>query len=252
MVHTFYVRYIPYLTQLYYEQNKRGMEQFKDITSVTDGDRRNAVKDEKGFVYTADGKKLIGYEGSETKLFIKDGVEVIADEVFARMGIETVKMPNSVTHVGANAFQDCPNLRSVTLSDNIDHLGEGAFFGCQSLCKLSLPKGIRNINDYTFNNCNSLTEIVLPDGLVRIGEGAFRFCRVIKLLIPSSVIEIGDGAFWGCDWLTELYLPDSILSMGTNVLKDCPNLKHIVIIKGSHPRMKELLPEYEHLFIEGD
>ena len=228
------------------------MEQFKNIASVTNEDRRNAVKDEKGFTYTADGKKLIGYEGYETKLVIKDGVEVIADEVFARMDIETVKLPNTVTQVGAYAFQDCPNLRSVTLSENMVHLGEGAFFGCQSLCKLNLPKGIRNINNYAFNNCNSLDEIVLPDGLVKIGEGAFRFCRVTKLSVPSSVIEIGDGAFWGCDWLTELSIPISILSMGSNVLKDCPNLKRIIITKGSRSRMKELLPEYEHLFIEGD
>lgn len=228
------------------------MEQFKNIASVTNEDRRNAVKDEKGFTYTADGKKLIGYEGYETKLVIKDGVEVIADEVFARMDIETVKMPNSVTHVGSYVFQDCPNLRSVTLSDNLVHLGEGAFFGCQSLCKLNLPKGIRNINNYAFNNCNSLDEIVLPDGLVKIGEGVFRFCRVTKLSVPSSVIEIGDGAFWGCDSLTELSIPISILSMGSNVLKDCPNLKRIIITKGSRPRMKELLPEFEHLFIEGD
>lgn len=228
------------------------MEQFNNIASVTNEDRRNAVKDEKGFAYTAGGKKLIGYEGYETKLVIKDGVEVITDEVFARMDIETVKMPNSVTHVGSYVFQDCPNLRSVTLSDNLVHLGEGAFFGCQSLCKLNLPKGIRNINNYAFNNCNSLDEIVLPDGLVKIGEGVFRFCRVTKLSVPSSVIEIGDGAFWGCDSLTELSIPISILSMGSNVLKDCPNLKRIIITKGSRPRMKELLPEFEHLFIEGD
>lgn len=228
------------------------MEQFKDITSITDEDRRNSFKDEKGFVYSADGKKLIGYEGSETKLFIKEGVEVIADEVFARMVIETVKMPNSVTHIGAYAFQDSPNLRSVTLSEHIVHLGEGTFFGCQSLCKLSLPKGIRNINDYTFNNCNSLTEIVLPNGLVRIGEGTFRFCRVTKLSVPSTVIEIGNEAFLGCDWLTELHLPNSILSMGKDILKDCPALKRIIITKGSRPRMEELLPEHVHLLIEGD
>lgn len=225
---------------------------YNALTSVTDGDRRNSFKDVKGFVYTADGKKLIGYEGSETKLFIKEGVEVIADEVFARMDIETVKMPNSVTHVGSYVFQDCPNLRSVTLSENMVHLGEGVFFGCQSLCKLNLPKGIRNINNYAFNNCNSLDEIVLPDGLVRIGEGTFRFCRVTKFSVPSTVIEIGNEAFCGCDWLIELHLPNSILSMGKDIIKDCPALKRIIIKKGSHLRMKELLPEYEHLFIEGD
>lgn len=239
---------------------------YKALTSVTDGDRRNSFKDEKGFVYTADGKKLIGYEGSETKLFIKEGVEVIADEVFAWMDIETVKMPNSVTHVGSYVFQDCPNLRSVTLSDNIVHLGEGAFFGCENLRKLdtngthnylesdsfTLPSGIKQISNYTFCNCNSLDNPILPNDLLRIGNEAFKFSHIIKLTVPSSVIEIGDEAFCGCNWLTELSIPISILSMGSNVLKDCPNLKRIIIIKGSHPRMKELLPEYENLFVEGD
>lgn len=242
------------------------MEQFRGITSVTDKDRRNAVKDEKGFAYTADGKKLIGYEGYKNKLVIKDGVEVITDEVFARMDIETVKLPNTVTHVGAYVFQDCPNLRSVTLSDNIVHLGEGAFFGCENLRKLdtngthnylesdsfTLPSGIKQISDYTFCNCNSLDNPFLPNDLLRIGNAALKFSHIIKLTVPSSVIEIGNEAFCGCNWLTELSIPISILSMGSNVLKDCPNLKRINIIKGSHPRMKELLPEYENLFVEGD
>lgn len=242
------------------------MEQFKNITSVTDEDRRNAVKDEKGFAYTADGKKLIGYEGYETKLIIKDGVEVIANDVFARMGIETVKMPNSVTHIGAYTFQDSPNLMSVTLSDNIVYLGKGTFYKCESLHKLdtndthnyrepdgfTLPSGIKQISDYTFCNCNSLDNPFLPNNLLRIGNEAFKFSHIIKLTVPSSVIEIGDEAFCGCNWLTELYLPESILSMGSNVLKDCPNLKRIIITKGSRPRMEELLPEYVHLLIEGD
>ena len=242
------------------------MKQFKDITSVTDEDRRNSVKDENGFVYTADGKKLIGYKGSKTKLFIKEGVEVIADEVFARMDIETIKMPNSVTHIGSYVFQDCPNLRSVSLSDNIVHLGEGAFFGCENLRKLdtngtynylesdsfTLPSGIKQISDYTFCNCNSLDNPFLPNNLLRIGDAAFKFSHIIKLTVPSSVIEIGDEAFCGCNWLMELSIPVSILSMGSNAMKDCPNLERIIITKGSRSRMEDLLPEYVHLLIEGD
>lgn len=240
------------------------MEQFRGITSVTGGDRQNSVKDEKGFVYTADGKKLIGYEGYETKLVIKDGVEVIANETFARMDIETVKVPNTVTHVGAYTFQDCPNLRSVTLSNSIVHLGEGAFFGCENLRKLdsngthnyleadsfALPSGIKQISDYTFYNCNSLDNPFLPNKLLRIGNAAFKFSRIVKLTVPSSVIEIGNESFCGCNWLTELSIPVSILSMGSNVLKDCPNLERIIITKGSRPHMQEVLPEYENLFVE--
>lgn len=237
---------------------------FNAITSVTDDDRRSAVRDDKGFVYSADGKKLIGYEGNDKKLVIRDGVKVIADEVFARMDIETVKMPNSVTHIGAYAFQDCLNLRSVALSDNIVHIGEEAFFKCEALRKLDtnethdyrttdsfvLPKGIKSINDYSFYNCNSLDNPTLSTELMKIGKGAFKFSRLTKLTVPSAVIEIGDEAFCGCDWLTELRLPISIISMGNDILKHCNSLKRIIIDKGSRPRMSELLPEFEHLFEE--
>ena len=237
---------------------------FSAITSVTDDDRQNAVRDDKGFVFSADGKKLIGYEGNNKKLIIRDSVKVIADEVFARMEIETVKMPNSVTHVGAYAFQGCLNLRSVVLSDNIVHIGEGTFFKCEALRKLDtnethdyritdsfvLPKGLKSINDYSFCNCNSLDNLTLSTELMKIGKGAFKFSRIIKLTVPSSVIEIGDEAFYGCDWLAELRLPISILSLGKDVLKDCPALKRVTIDKGSRLRMRELLPDFEHLFVE--
>lgn len=240
------------------------MEQFKTRTFVTDEERLNAFKDDNGFMYTADGRKLIGYEGTETKISIRDGVEVVGDKTFAGTEIETVKMPNSVILVGAYAFQDCLNLRNVALSDNIVHIGEGAFFKCEALRKLDtnethdyrttdsfvLPKGIKSINDYSFCNCNTLDNPTLSTELMKIGKGAFKFSQLTKLTVPSAVIEIGDEAFCGCNWLTELRLPISILSMGKDVLKDCPALKRITIDKGSRPRMQELLPDFENLFVE--
>jgi len=240
------------------------MQQFKTKTFVTDEERLNAFKDGNGFIYTADGRKLIGYEGTETKISIKDGVEVIGDKAFAGTNIETIKMSNSVVLLGAYAFQDCLNLWSVILSDAITHIGEGAFFLCERLGRLGtnstydyaeayffiLPAGIKQILDFTFYNCNSLDNPIFPKELIRIGKRAFSFSRVIKLSVPSSVIEIGDEAFCGCDWLTELHLPISILSMGKDVLKDCPALKRVTIDKGSRLRMRELLPDFEHLFVE--
>lgn len=265
------------------------MEQFKDITSVMDGDRRNAVKDEKGFVYTADGKKLIGYEGSETKLFIKEGVEVIADSAFEGRYNDgfswSVTIGDSVIAIGSSAFKNCPDLTKVVLSDNLCYIGSNAFEGCGALlhvqtneqkspmrsvliphgvkyleegvftsCTLItsfvLPDGLTNIKDRLFFNCMSLIELTLPSSVVRIGKATFKQSGIERITVPPSVIEIDDEAFAFCDSLQELRLPPSLLSVGNDILKGCPLLERIIISKGSRPRMCELLPEVEQLFVE--
>ena len=265
------------------------MEMYKALTSVTDGDRRNSFKDEKGFVYTADGKKLIGYEGSETKLFIKEGVEVIADSAFEggyNDGFSwSVTIGNSVIAIGSSAFKNCPDLTKVVLSDNLCYIGSNAFEGCGALLHVQtneqkspmrsvliprsvkyleegaftsciqitsfvLPDGLTNIKDRLFFNCKSLIELTLPSSVVRIGEETFKQSGIERITVPSSVIEIDDEAFAFCDCLKELRLPPTLLSVGNDVLNGCPLLERIIISKGSRPRMCQLLPEVEQLFVE--
>ena len=55
------------------------------------------------------------YVGERVDVVIPTTVKKIADEAFAELEIETVKIPDSVTIIGGRAFFDCSNLTNVTI-----------------------------------------------------------------------------------------------------------------------------------------
>ena len=65
--------------------------------------------------------------------------------------LETAVLPNTVTALGAYAFYDCKNLRSLTVGHRLTEIGDGAFMNCRNLKRLRLnakPKdrtGLRRI-----------------------------------------------------------------------------------------------------------
>ena len=265
------------------------MEQYRQMTSVSDEERRKAFTNEKGYVFSADGKKLIGYNGNESELYIGNGVEIIADSAFEGRYHDgfswSITIGDSVMAIGSSAFKNCPDLSKVVLSDNLYYIGSNAFEGCEALLHVQtngqkspmrsvliprsikyleegaftsctqitsfvLPDGLTNIKDRLFFNCKSLIELTLPSSVVRIGEETFKQSGIERITVPSSVIEIDDEAFAFCDCLKELRLPPTLLSVGNDVLNGCPLLERIIISKGSRPRMCQLLPEVEQLFVE--
>ena len=83
-------------------------------TSVTDEDRRNAVKDEDGVLYSQDGFRLIEapWWSLKPKFYkIKEGTKVICD----------------------SAFRDCKTLKSVTIPGTVTSIGNNPFCGCDTL-----------------------------------------------------------------------------------------------------------------------
>jgi hypothetical protein len=90
------------------------------------------------------------------------------------------EIPNTYTSIGANAFANNSNLKSVTIPDSITSIGNNAF-------------------EYT-----ALTSVIIPDAVTTIGEHAFSGTSLTSVTIPASVVEIGNSAFYSlnqyCDW----------------------------------------------------
>jgi hypothetical protein len=61
---------------------------------------------------------------------------------FADSQIESVKMPSSVTEIGAGAFERCESLRTVDLSPSLTRIAENAFNGCYNLEGMVIPDGV--------------------------------------------------------------------------------------------------------------
>ncbi len=116
-----------------------------------------------------------------------------------------VVIPDSVTKIGAYAFQDCTSLTSVTIPDSVTLIGESAFDGCTSLTSITIPDSVTKIGSWAFWDCTSLTSITIPDSVTLIGESAFSGCTSLtSITIPDSVTKIGEFAFDGCTSLTSV------------------------------------------------
>ena len=174
--------------------------------------------------YSADGKRLLDAENFPGEVTVKDGCEVICDNVFAFQDymagrkidenipledrssyLEKIHLPNSVTHIGANAFAECGELLHIKLPTSLLYIGESAFVDCWQLEKISLPAKTR---------------------------------------------AIGPRAFQGCINLYQIKLNKALEFIGTDALDDCESLESILIPRGSKAHFKELLPKNLHKLFE--
>ncbi|MEE0870800.1 MAG: leucine-rich repeat domain-containing protein, partial [Bacteroidaceae bacterium] len=149
------------------------------------------------------------------------GVEAFKDCIL----LDSVSIPNSVTSIGDDAFYNCSSLSSVSLPDSLTSIGDLAFSGCSSLDSISIPGKVTSIGDYAFYNCSSLSSVNLPESLTSIGDWAFSGCSSLSSVdIPNSVTSIGDDAFYNCSKLSSVTLPDSLTSIGDYAFSGCSSL----------------------------
>lgn len=159
--------------------------------------------------YSADGKRLLDAENFPGEVSVKEGCEVICDHVFAfqdymaglKIGeeipleerssyLEKIHLPNSVTHIGANAFAECGELLSIKLPASLVDIGEAAFVDCWQLERLSMPAKLRRIGPRAFQGCVNLYQVKLNKGLEEIGEDAFDDCESLEtIVIPHGMLD---------------------------------------------------------------
>ena len=125
-----------------------------------------------------------------------------------------IELPDSVTEIGASAFEKCLYLESASLG-GVTEIPDDAFFDCRRLKNFEIPATVTKIGEEAFYNCRSLTELVIPMGVTTVGTensclGTFENCKSLgKIQIPASVSFIEDNAFDGCSGLKVFAKPDS-------------------------------------------
>ena len=157
-------------------------------------------------------------------LTINRGVDnsPVPNKIIVSKTDNTYEIPDSVTSIGAYAFQDCSRLTSVTIPNSVTSIGYGAFLGCSSLTSVTIPNSVTNIGDYAFSGCESLTSVTIPDSVTIIGSVAFSDCTSLtSVTIPDSVTSIGSAAFEGCSSLTSVTIPRSVTSIGDWAFSGC-------------------------------
>jgi len=123
-----------------------------------------SITAEEGGKYSAVGNCLL--EG--TKLItgcknsvIPDGVTEIGNHAFAAMDITSVQLPETLTIIGAYAFQSCSSLTEIILPSNLKSIAQGAFHACSSIQTLTIPASVELIDSIVFASMTNLKTVYI-------------------------------------------------------------------------------------------
>lgn len=101
---------------------------------------------------------------------IPDGITAIKDGAFAGAMIKGIMLPNSLKHIGMDAFIHCFDLENITIPESVESISTDAFKGCFKLKTVKIPyrfkyylKDIFNVNlvskiNFIFYGENNINE----------------------------------------------------------------------------------------------
>ena len=195
------------------------------------------------------------FEGCDSLLTVNIpyGVKMICDRAFYESGITELKIMNSITEIGAeafyncgnlasissgtstseltkigeSAFQYCTNLQSVTLGNKLKTIGGYAFADCTALMSFTIPSNVTTIGYYAFQNDGGLRTITIPNTVTSLGESAFEGCYCLETVkLSSNLTSIKTSTFFGCA-LASITIPNKVTSIGMSAFCECINLKNV-------------------------
>jgi hypothetical protein len=171
-----------------------------------------------------------------------------------------IKLPESITHIGNNAFRGCANIDSVLIPNSVTTIGDYSFYKCLNLKYVRFPNKLQEIRTYSFcgtqiqkvnltdtktekilesafQSCSSIIELCLNEGVDSIGTCAFLNCtKIPELIFPTTIKVIGQSSFSGCENARKIFFntnPNSRTSIKKEAFYNCINVKDTLIIPSS-------------------
>lgn len=169
-------------------------------------------------------------------LKLPSNLQYIGDQAFEEeydggvIGVKNLTIPNKVEEIGARAFANWKNLKTLKLGKALQKVGQEAFLHCHNIEKVegsTILKDDLLIVDHcliaVFGNKNKIT---IPEGVTEIADFAFSSTfdsfyhrsPITEIKLPSTIKSIGNGAFCGTN-LRALHLPDSIENISANPIR---------------------------------
>ena len=178
-----------------------------------------------------------------TDLVIPDDVTEIKASAFkGATCLTSLTLSNSVTTIGAGAFEDCTNIvGDLILPESVTTIEYGAFYNCIGLTGVYYMGDIAGWCNITFDGYGSnplevahnlyvdgvlVTDLEIPNTVTEIKPYSFSGATCLtSLTIPNSVTTIGYGAFYNCSGITgSLTLPNSLTMIGCETFYNCTGL----------------------------
>ncbi len=180
-------------------------------------------------------------------VIIGKNVKKINEYSFSGTGIETVELPSALEYIGYRAFS-ASALKSITIPDSVTKIDNNAFENCSSLASAKISESLTALASYMFSECSALEEITLPDGILTISDHVFKNCSSLKkAVLNKGLVSVGGYAFENCDSLTNITIPDTVTSYGEGVFYDCDALKNVNLGNGMSSLPKRFFEHCDEL-----
>ena len=101
---------------------------------------------------------------------------VCADAFYGCSSMKSIDLGNSLLYIGSNAFQKCYQLSSIKIPDSVTKIGCAAFTHCRSLCSISIPNKVEIIEGTTFNDCEKLETLSFGTNVKKMEEYIIAQC----------------------------------------------------------------------------
>ena len=178
--------------------------------------------------------------------------------------IKTLTVAEGVSSIGAETFDGCSSLTSVTINSdaivgndytwmyNLSHI-----FGSQ-VTEYIIGESVTSIGNYAFYNCSSLISVTIPNSVTSIGKYAFEGCSAIDSIVwnakncadasasedapfyairsqitsftfGENVEHIPTYLCYGMEKLTSVTFPHGVTSIGKSAFYGCSSLTSVTI-----------------------
>lgn len=165
-------------------------------------------------------RRLLNEDLEELTLADTQGMTKIRKFQFqALTGLQRIALPETLTHIGCDAFRDCTDLVEIVIPNTVTYTEWSTFQGCTSLQSVTIGNGITVLGSSDFEDCTALTQVNIGSGVTTIGISAFRGCTSLQTLgIPDNVTTINGTAFQNCTALVNLTIGRGVTTIGSESL----------------------------------
>lgn len=165
--------------------------------------------------------------------------------------IKTIKLPNTISVIGAGAFYGCDSLNHVDLPNSISQIGAAAFANCGNISEMYLPETIKNLGSstrygfrsYVFGNCSALKKVNIPKDLTKIGIACFKGAGIETFIVSPKVNSLEADCFSSnkLRYFKVCHQNLTALSYTESCFKDVSNII-LLVPQGTSSLYKEFYP----------
>jgi len=213
--------------------------------------------------YIRDGT-LICYIGNSSQVIIPPSVTAIGREAFENNHIITnVIVEGELLHIGDGAFYNCRNLHcfrhkscknteGITIPETVKHIGSEAFGLCENVKYLAIVGELDKLDKMAFANCTSLRYVEVSADIKNIGKNVFKGVTNLNLrlgnktkcdflflenkdleriVVSGDNAVISEGMFCNCSNLVDVKLSEGVTKIKRGAFSCCFSLKKISFSK---------------------